>query len=393
MAGDPVTSLRNLVPALLVGFSFALFGGAGASLAQTFETKAPHAILMDYDSGTVLFEKAADEQFPPASMTKLMTVEYLMHELKEGRLSESDEFTISENAWRRGGAPSGGSAMFAELNSRVAVRDLLPGIMVQSGNDAAIAVAEGIAGSEPAFADLMTRRAAQLGLRDSTFMNASGLHDPDQVVTARDLAMLARHIIAEYPDYYQIFSQPEFTWNEITQRNRNPLLDDGIGVDGLKTGFIKESGYGITVSAKRNDQRLILVVAGLESEAEREAEARKLLDWGFRAFQQVTAFEDGEIVGEASVYGGDIGRVPLQAKGPIRVLVARDAGEDLRARVVYEGPLMAPLEAGARVGALKVWDGDRVIQETPLYTTQAVGLGPLHSRALDALGELLFGWL
>ena len=388
-----MTHLGKLVPALLVSFSLALLCAAGAASAQTFDTKAPHAILMDYDSGTVLFEKAADEQFPPASMAKLMTVELLMNGLKEGRLSETDEFTISENAWRRGGAPSGGSAMFAELNSRVPLRDLLRGIMVQSGNDAAIAAAEGIAGSEPAFADLMTRRAGELGMKDSTFMNASGLHDPDQLVTARDLAILARHIIAEYPDYYPIFSEPEFTWNEITQRNRNPLLDDGIGVDGLKTGYIKESGYGITASAKRNDQRLILVVAGLDSEAEREAEARKLLDWGFRAFQQVTAFEEGEIVGEASVYGGDIGRVPLQAKGPVRILVARDSGEELRARVVYEGPLMAPIEAGARVGALKVWDGDRLIQETPLYTTQAVGLGPLHSRALDALGELLFGWL
>jgi D-alanyl-D-alanine carboxypeptidase (penicillin-binding protein 5/6) len=391
-AGRSVNSSRNFIAALLVGIGAALLGPSLA-FAQTFETKAPHAIVMDYDSGTVLFEKAADEKFPPASMAKLMTLEVVLGELKEGRLSESDEFTISENAWRRGGAPSGGSAMFAELNSRVSLHALLRGIMIQSGNDAAIAVAEGIAGSEPAFADLMTRRAAKLGMKDSTFHNASGLHDPDQLVTARDLATLARHIITEYPDHYTIFSEPEFTWNDITQRNRNPLLDDGVGVDGLKTGFIKESGYGITASAKRNEQRLILVIAGLSSEAEREAEARKLLDWGFRAFQQVTVFEAGETVGEAYVYGGDIGRVPLEARGPIRVLVARNADEALRARVVYEGPLIAPIEAGARVASLRVWDGDRVVQETPLYAAQAVGVGPLHSRALDALGELLFGWL
>jgi D-alanyl-D-alanine carboxypeptidase (penicillin-binding protein 5/6) len=387
-----VNSSRKLVLGLLVGLSAALLG-AYQAVAQTFDTKAPYAILMDYDSGTVLFEKAADEKFPPASMAKLMTIELLLSELKQGRISETDEFTISENAWRRGGAPSGGSAMFAELNSRVPLRALLRGIMIQSGNDAAIAAAEGIAGSEPAFADLMTRRASKLGMKDSSFQNASGLHDPDQVVTARDLATLARHIIAEYPEHYPIFSEPEFTWNDITQRNRNPLLDDGIGVDGLKTGFITESGYGITASAKRNDQRLILVVAGLSSEGEREAEARKLLDWGFRAFQQVTAFEPGEIVGEASVYGGDIGRLPLEARGPIRILVARDSEQGLKARVVYEGPLIAPIEAGARVAALKVWDGDRLVQETPLYATRAVGVGPLHSRALDALGELLFGWL
>jgi D-alanyl-D-alanine carboxypeptidase (penicillin-binding protein 5/6) len=384
---------RARLAAALVGLAVVIFAAASGAAAQSFDTKAPYAILMDFDSGTVLFEKAADEPFEPASMAKLMTIEYVFHELKEGRLSLNDQFTISENAWRRGGAPSGGSAMFAEINSSVPLRDLLRGVIVQSGNDATIAVAEGIAGSEPAFADLMNRRAAEVGLRNSTFQNSNGLHDPDQLVTARDLANLARHIIREYPDLYPIFAEPEFTWNDISQRNRNPLLDDGIGVDGLKTGFIKESGYGIVVSAKRNEQRLILVVAGLESEAEREAEARKLLDWGFRAFHQVTAFEEGEVVGEASVYGGAVGRVPLKAKGPIRVLLPRNAGDTLKARVVYEGPVMAPVEAGQRVGALKVWDGERLIQETPLYTAEAVERGPLHSRALDAVGELLFGWL
>ena len=273
------------------------------------------------------------------------------------------------------------------------MRDLLRGLIVQSGNDAAIAIAEGVAGSEPAFADRMNQRAAEIGLNNSTFQNASGLNDPAQLVTARDLASLARHIIDAHPDYYPIFSEPEFTWNDIVQRNRNPLLDDGIGVDGLKTGYINESGYGITVSALRNTQRLILVVTGLDSEADREAEAKKLLDWGFRSFQQVTAFEADEIVAEANVYGGDIGGVPLVAEGPIRILVPRTSEAELRARVVYDGPLMAPVEAGARVAALRVWDGDRLIQETPLYTAQAVGRGSLHSRAFDALGELLFGWL
>jgi D-alanyl-D-alanine carboxypeptidase (penicillin-binding protein 5/6) len=326
-------------------------------------------------------------------MAKLMTAEYVFHELKAGRLREDEEFEISEYAWRRGGAPSGGSAMYADLHSRVALRDLLRGLLIQSGNDAAIALAEGIAGSEPAFADLLNRRAAELGLKGSRFMNAHGLHDPDQVVTARDLATLARHIIREYPEYYRIFSEPEFTWNKISQSNRNPLLDDGIGVDGLKTGHIKESGYGITVSAIRNTQRLVLVLGGLQSERDREAEARKLLDWAFRSFHQVTAFENGEIVGEADVYGGVKSRVALKAQGPIRVLIARTAGDALKARIVYEGPIMAPVEAERMVGAFRVWDGDRLIQDTPLYTAEAVAQGPLHARALDALGELLFGWL
>jgi len=367
--------------------------GVGNAVAQPFDTKAPNAILMDYDSGTVLFEKAADEPFEPASMAKLMTAEYLFKELKEGQVSLDDAFTVSEHAWRTGGAPAGGSAMYAELKSSVPVRDLLRGLLVQSGNDAAIIIAEGIASSEPAFTDLMNKRADELGLKNSRFLNANGLHDPDQKVSARDLAILARHIIRDYPEYYTIFSEPEFTWNNIRQTNRNALIAEGIGVDGLKTGFIKESGYGVVASALRNEQRLILVVAGLQSEAERIAEARRLLDWGFRNFTQVSVFEADEVIADASVYGGVTGRVPLKAEGAIRILVARDAKDALKARVVYQGPLMAPVEEGKQVGVLRVWDGERLIQETPLYTARSVARGALHARAVDALGELLFGWL
>ena len=390
IVGQSSDSMKNL-RAIVIGVVLWLLGPA--ALAQVFDTAAPYALLMDYDSGTVLFEKAADEPFPPASMAKLMTIEYVFRAMKNGELTEDSAFTISEHAWRTGGAPSGGSAMYAELNSSVPLRYLLRGIIVQSGNDAAIAVAEGIAGSEPAFADLLNRRASELGMKGSRFQNANGLYDPDQHVTARDLAILARYVIREYPEYYPIFSEPEFTWNNIRQANRNPLLDDGIGVDGLKTGYIKESGYGITASAIRNSQRLILAIGGLESERDRETEARKLLDWGFRNFTQVTAFEADEIVGEASVYGGTQGRVPLKAEGAVRFLMSRSADETMRARVVYEGPIMAPVEVGTRIGALKIWSGERLVQETPLYAAESVGVGPLHSRALDALGELLFGWL
>ena len=382
----------RLAAAVLTALAIA-FLWQPAARAQTFDTRAPHAILMDFESGTVLFEKAADERFAPASMAKLMTAEYLFYELQAGRLMLSDAFVVSEHAWRTGGAPSGGSVMFAEINSRIAVQDLMRGLIVQSGNDASIVVAEGIAGSEPAFADRLTNRAREIGLTDSRWQNASGLHDPDQYTTARDLAVLARHIVQTYPEYLPLFSEPEFTWNDIRQSNRNPLLDDGIGVDGLKTGYIRESGYGIVVTAKRNDQRLILVLAGLDSESVRVIEATKLLDWGFRNFTQVTAFEADEVVAEAFVYGGEVGKVPLKAEGAIRILVPRDAGDRLRARVIYEGPVMAPVEEGVRVGSFKVWNGERLIQEIPLYTAAAVERGPLHSRALDALGELLFGWL
>jgi D-alanyl-D-alanine carboxypeptidase (penicillin-binding protein 5/6) len=381
--------IRRMIVAL--GAAVALLGPAPAA-AQIFSTSAPYAFLLDFDSGTVLFEKAAEERFAPASMVKMMTAEYLFYELQEGRLAETDEFVVSEDAWRRGGAPSGGSAMFAEVNSSIPVRDLMRGLIVQSGNDAAIALAEGVAGSEAAFADLMNRRAAALGLADSRFQNASGLHDPEQVVTARDLAMLARHIIETYPEYYPIFAEPEFTWNGITQRNRNPLIQAGIGVDGLKTGFIRESGYGITVSAMRNDQRLVLVVAGLDSEAEREAEARKLLDWGYRNFVRITAFEAGETIAEAAVYGGEAGRVALRAEGPVEILVGRSS-TDLRGQVVYQGPLMAPIEPDMAAGKLLIYEGDRLVHETPLFTAESVARGGLRARALDALGELLFGWL
>ncbi len=361
--------------------------------AQVFDTSAPFAILMDASSGTVLFEKNADELMAPASMAKLGLVDYVFTAIAEGRLSLADEFVISENAWRRGGATSGGSTMFAELDSRVSLGDLLRGVIVQSGNDASIAIAEGIAGSEIAFSDLLNDHVRDIGLTRSTFRNATGLPDPDQRVTARDLAILARHIVRNFPDLYTIFAEPDFTWNNILQRNRNPLLNAGIGADGLKTGYTEESGYGLTASAISNDQRLIVAVNGLKSPRERAAEARKLLEWGFRSFRQITIFGDGETVAEASVYGGKKGRVALHADGPLHVLVARTNREPLKARAVYLGPIEAPVKAGLRVGVLKVWQGDRLIQETPLYTAEPVDEGELHQRALDALGELLLGWL
>lgn len=384
--------LSFAIRVLGVFLALSVFAAAPAA-AQLFETRAPYAIAIDYDSGTVLFEKAADKPFEPASMAKLMTIELVFNALQEERITENQMFNVSEHAWRTGGAPAGGSAMYAEIHSDVAVHDLLRGLIVQSGNDAAIVFAEGIAGSEGAFVDRMNDRAVKLGLTGSHFRNTNGLYAEGQVVTARDLAKLARHIIHDYPEYYGIFSEPEFTWNNIRQTNRNPLLDDSLGVDGLKTGYIKESGYGITVSALRNGQRIILVVAGLSSPSDRISEATRLLDWAFRSFRRVTAFEDDEVVAEASVYGGASGRVPLKADGPIHILIPRESGDALKARAVYQGPIMAPVEAGVDVGALKVWMGDRLIQETPLHTAAAVPRGPLHSRALDALGELLFGWL
>jgi D-alanyl-D-alanine carboxypeptidase (penicillin-binding protein 5/6) len=308
-----------------------------------FQISAPYAILIDADSGTVLFEKNSDKLNPPASMSKLMTTEVVLHAIAQGKLKWEDEMTISENAWRKGGAPSGGSAMFAALNSRLSVRDLLHGVMIQSGNDACIALAEGIAGSELAFAEMMNRRAREIGLTQSRFTNSTGLHESDHNMTVRELAKLAQHIIKTYPEAYKIYAEREFTWNRVRQQNRNPLLAMGIGADGLKTGFTKEAGYGLTGSAVNNGLRLIVVGNGFKTMKERSDEMRKLLEWGFRAFESRALFAAGETIGEAKLYGAEKSRVSLISPTPVRLLVPRAMSERLSAKVVYSGHVVRTL--------------------------------------------------
>ena len=362
-------------------------GAPQAASAQSFQTAAPHAILMDYDTGTVLFEKAADELTAPASMAKTMAVEVIFSEIAQGRLSLDSEFVISENAWRKGGGSSGGSAMFAKLNDRIKLSDLLRGIIVQSGNDASIAVAEGVAGTEENFARMMTKRAREIGMAKSSFRNATGFHHPDQKVTMRELAILAAHTIETYPELYKIYAEREFTWNKIRQQNRNPLLRLDVGADGLKTGYIEESGYGLLASAVQNGQRLILAVNGLKNAREREAEARKLLEWGFRAFEARLLFEKGEVIGEAKVFGGARNAVPLAAKRPVRLLFPRGTGERVSARIVYKGPIMPPVQQGAEVARLRVTRGDVQALDMPLYAAEEVGVGSIPQRAVDGLLE------
>ncbi len=377
--------------ATLLAVAMALPAGAQTPPAKKddFQTSAPYAILIDADSGTVLFEKQADKLNPPASMSKLMTVEVVLHQIAQGKLKFEDEMTISENAWRKGGAPSGGSAMFAALNSRVSVKDLLSGVMIQSGNDACIALAEGIAGSELAFADMMNKRAKEIGLTQSQFANSTGLHDPNHNMTVRELAKLAQHIIRTYPEQYKIYGEREFTWNKVRQQNRNPLLAMGIGADGMKTGHTKEAGYGLVGSAVNNNLRLIVIGNGFKSMKERGDEMRKLLEWGFRAFEARALFAAGETVGEAKMYGGEKGRVPLVSPTPVRLLVPRAMSEKLSAKVVYSGPVMAPVEAGKPVGTLKVSRGDSIVLEVPLQAGETVGTGSLQQRAFDAMGEMV----
>ncbi|MCW1839320.1 D-alanyl-D-alanine carboxypeptidase family protein [Prosthecomicrobium hirschii] len=391
----PASRARSMSRRAVVRLAAAMVGmvalvAAPASVfaqAQTFETKAEQAILIDFESNTVLFEKNADKLFAPASLAKMMTIAVVFDQIKAGKLTLEQDFTISEHAWRTGGAPSRTSSMFAPINSRATVNDLIQGICVQSANDGAIAIAEGIAGTELAFSEMMNKKARDIGMTKSVFRNPTGLPDPDQKITAREYAKLAAYIIANHPDLYKVYSQREFTYNKIRQQNRNPLLNDGIGADGFKTGYIKESGYNIVGSAVQGGQRLIAVMGGMKSEKERAEESRKLLEWGFRSFEQITLYKAGESPGDAKVFGGATATVPLVGEKALTLLVPRGNRDKLRAHVIYRGPVKAPIEKGAQIGKLQVLRGDSVIQEKPLYAAEAVGLGPMHSRAMDAAYE------
>ncbi len=377
----------TLLRAILAAAFAALLLHAPAR-AETFQTGFAHAILIDANSGAVLYEKAADDLVPPASTVKLMTAELIFHELAEGRLKLDDEYVISDHAWRDGGAKSRGSAMFADLNSRVRVEDLLRGLVIVSGNDAAIALAEGNAGSEEAFVIRMNKRGAELGLKKSTFGNPWGKAGPDQQVTAREMAQLAEHIINTYPEYYRYFGEKEFLWNNIKQPNRNPLLGMNIGADGLKTGNIDEkSGYNIVASAVADGRRLILAGYGAKTAKDRAEEARKLLQWGFRNFEEKFLFKAEEPIGSEKVYGGTEGSVPVAAKVDVRVLLPRTSQDKLSGRIVYEGPVIAPIQAGQKLGKVEIKRGANVILEQPVYATENVEQGSLPRRAFDAAYE------
>lgn len=373
---------------------FAILALVGSAVAQAeFDTKAKFAVLMDYESGTVIFQKEADTALEPASMTKLMTLAVVFNEIRAGRVSLDDEFFVSENAWRTGGAASGGSTMFAELNSQIRVEDLVRSVIIQSGNDAAIVLAEGIAGSESTFALMMNELARDLGLEGSNFTNSTGLPDPDEYSTARDLAELARYLIREFPEYYHYFSEPSMEWNGINQSNRNSLVEMGIGVDGLKTGHTEAAGYGSVTSTDQGDRRLIAVVHGLGSMRERTEEARKLLTWGARAFERFTPYAEGQIVAYADVYGGASPNVGLVGNGEIALYLPRGSRQCLSATVNYRAPLLPPVTQGDRIAELRVYCNDQLVQAAPLYAAESVGQGDLVRRATDALKQLALGWL
>ena len=365
----------------------------GVVFAQGFDTKAKFAVLMDFESGMLLYNKEPDAPMEPASMAKLMTVAVVFNELRAKRVSLNDEFFISEHAWRDGGASSGGSTMFAELNSRIRVEDLLRSVIIQSGNDAAIALAEGIGGTEATFASMMNKLAREIGMTNSNFVNATGLPDPDQYASARDLGNLARYLIREFPEYYGYFSEPEFTWNGIRQENRNSLVEMGIGVDGLKTGHTEAAGYGTVVSTPEGGRRLVAVLHGLESMRERAEEARKLITWGTRSFERLPVFPKGKVVGYADVYGGETPAVSLVGQGDIDLFIPKGAKDCPQASIVYRGPLRPPVDQGAKIAELRVICDGVLVQTAPLYAGETVPEGGLVRKAMDALKQLAIGWL
>ncbi len=384
---------RSFLP-VAAALAFAFFGN-GPAKAQTqtapFIAKAEQAYMIDAETGTVLLSQNENQSFPPASLAKLMTVEVMLDALAKGQVTPETAYPVSEYAWRTGGAPSRTSTMFAALKSSVSVNDLLTGIIVQNANDGCIIVAEGMAGSDSAFAKRMTVRAGELGMNRSVFANSTGLPDPGNQTTAKDMVLLAQHLRDTYPDRYGLFTKPDFEWNRIFQRNKNSLL--GNGIDGLGLGFAEGSGFAAVVSAEREGRRVYLALGGIADDKTRQDEARRVVDWGLTAFEKRHLFAKDEAVGSVSVYGGDVSHIDLSPREDVSVLVPVNNPERISGRIVYRWPLNAPLDTGANVGTLKVFSGERLLREVPLYTRTAVGKGTLTQNAAGALKELLLFWL
>ena len=359
--------------------------------AWAVDTIAREAIIVDTETGTVLFEKDADRHMPPASMSKLMTLYLLFGRLRDGSLTLDDTFPVSVNAWTKGGAKSGSSTMFLPPKKRVAIGDLIPGIIVQSGNDACIVVAEGISGSEEAFAEEMTEKARSLGMSNSSFRNATGWPHPEHLMTARDLATLAKRTIEDFPQYYHYFKQLQFTYNGIKQSNRNPLLYKNMGADGLKTGHTEEAGYGLTASATRGGRRLVLVMNGLPSKKDRSTEPERLLEWAFREFNNYALFSKGEQVDVADVWLGESPTVPLLIDQDVKITLPRKARRQMKVTVAYKGPVPAPIAVGDQIAVVRITAPGQEPIEIPLQAGESVGRLGLIGRLGAALTSIIWG--
>ena len=368
-------------------------GPAVAQQVTAFEPKAPQIYLIEASTNTVLYARGENDPIPPASLVKLMTAEYVLHQIKTGKINDSTEYKVSEYAWRTGGALSRTSTMFAALNSSIRVIDLLQGVIILLANDGCIVLAEGLAGSEQKFAHLLTGRAREIGLEKSVFVNSNGLPDKGNVSTMRELVELSRHIKAEYPGYFKLFSQEAFEWNKIFQRNKNPLVAQNIGIDGMAMGFAEGYGYSVVATIERNGVRLFLAMGGLKTDKERAEEARRVLDWGLTNFHKQIVFKKGELIADAPVFGGDSGHVSLIADQDIDIYVPNDNPDRIRARIAYRWPVKAPVAEGQKIGTLVISLGEKAVRNLPVHASTAVGTGTLTSKAYDGLKELLFFWL
>ncbi len=377
--------------ALLMAALFAVCTAlAPARADDIIDTPARFALLIDAETGQTLYAKNADEPMAPASMSKLMTLTMVFERLRTGEMTLQDEIPISENAWRKGGAASGSSTMFAEVGSTIPVEDILRGIIIQSGNDACIAVAEAIGGTEANFADMMTTRARELGLTASVFANSTGWPDPRHRMSARDLADLARYIVTSFPEFLPLFSEQSFTWNGISQSNRNPLIYAFRGADGLKTGHTEDSGYGLVGTAKQGDRRVIMVVNGLASDRVRAQETKRLMAIAFSSFSREDLYQAGDVVGQIDVFHGKSPRVRAVVDRPVSAFIHRAARRSLQIRLRYEAPLKAPVRAGAEIGTMTVEaDGLEPITAPIFAETDVPELG-LFGKALLGLEHLIF---
>lgn len=376
-----------VIGAVLISAIILLDSGSQTSAQTAFQTSAKQAILVDTETGRVLYEKDADAPMPPSSMSKLMTLYVLFDQLKNGGLSLDDTFLVSEKAWRE----REGSTMYVLVDTRVRIEDLIRGIIIQSGNDACIVVAEGISGTEEAFATLMTDVGFEIGLTGSNFRNSHGMPDPDHYMTARDLAVLARKLIEDFPEYYYYFAEEEFTYSDITQGNRNTLINPSTGVDGLKTGHAEAAGYGLVASSVRADRRLISVTNGLDNMRLRGSESMRLLDWGYREFGTYKLFDAGQQVDEALVWLGEVDSVPLIVDEEIRLTLPRSGRRGMEVTASYDNPTPAPFSAGTTIGTLTVKVPGQEDQEFPLKAAEGVALLDFTGRIMAAANYLLFG--
>ena len=367
----------------------------GASLAalclaaqpsSAMETVAKQAYILDLQTGAVLLDKDSLTPTPPASLSKLMTIYMAFEQLKSGRLSLDDKFVVSKKAWRMGG-----SKMFVEVKKQVRVEDLLRGIIVQSGNDACIVIAEGLSGSESAFADAMNRKAEEIGLTDSNLVNSTGWPDDAHLMSPRDLAVTARRVIEEFPEYYPYFAEKSFRYNKIKQGNRNPLLYGDTGADGLKTGHTRAAGYGLVASAIRNDRRVVMVLTGMPSARTRSFESRRLLNWAFQSFRNYTLFERGAVVDRADVWLGQEDAVPLVTERDIKVSLPRASRQGLKVKIVYEGPVPAPIEKGTEIAKLVIAAPDFDTLEVPLVAGADVARVGVFGRLGAAITYMVWG--